>query len=98
VRFKFDVFSVLYLCTSTYSSSDLHVFWCLVWCSPEDGPRWLKHVVNVIIRKVYLVAIEAKYLCFISYIQTFILKTNTGQKNRFMNLLYKEMGTCTKLT
>jgi hypothetical protein len=32
----------------------------------EDGPRWPKHVVNVIIRKVYLVAVEAKYLCFIS--------------------------------
>jgi hypothetical protein len=29
-----------------------------VWCSPEDGPRWPKHVVNVIIRKEYLVAIE----------------------------------------
>jgi hypothetical protein len=30
VRFKFDVFSVLYLCTSAYPSSDLHVF--LVSC------------------------------------------------------------------
>jgi hypothetical protein len=37
----------------------------LVWCSLEDGPRWPKHVVNVIIRKEYLVAKEAKYLCFI---------------------------------
>jgi hypothetical protein len=35
-------------------------------CSPEDGPGWPKHVVNVIIRKDYLVAIEAKYLCFIT--------------------------------
>jgi hypothetical protein len=29
-------------------------------------PRWPKHIVNVIIRKEYVVAIEAKYLCFIS--------------------------------
>jgi hypothetical protein len=26
LSFKFDVFSVLYLCTSAYPSSDLHVF------------------------------------------------------------------------
>jgi hypothetical protein len=49
-------------------------YMCLVWCSPEDGPRWLKHVVNVIIRK--------EYLCFISDININLLETK-----RFLNTI-----------
>jgi hypothetical protein len=51
-----EIFVLPYTLVVTY-------MYCIVF--PEDGPRWPKHVVNVIIRKEYLVAIEAKYLCFI---------------------------------
>jgi hypothetical protein len=58
---------VVYIFVLPYTLVVTYMYFSVLYgVQPEDGPRWPKHVVNVIIRKVYLVAIEAKYLCFIS--------------------------------
>jgi hypothetical protein len=60
----------------------LRIITFTTWCSLEDGPRWPKHVVNVIIRKVYLVAVEAKYLCFISEYRYTVLRPRANYTDR----------------